>query len=569
VAGARTNVFEVRRYVKIDSKLHPASSCFVICDHTMVRLHGSIHPPARRTKALARTARGIDSLTGTRTELAPDSAGSLFRHAGYGSSARCRPSTAQMRGARSVSLKRKMKAKTRTQKNGLTTPTVQERMAMGKALRDRVPRSEHAKWKPGPHRTDPITLLHKSDVGRVESLLPIRYGRMRQSPFAFYRGAAMIMAADLSTTPATKLRVQACGDCHLLNFGGFASPERRLVFDINDFDETLPAPWEWDVKRLAASVVLAGRFIGAKEGMCGDAARAAVAAYRIRIREFAEMRALESWYSRLDAEVFIKEATKQEDKAYWRELERAAMRQISEYIFPKITKDVNGRRRITDRPPLVVHPKGIKTIDKNVRLMFARYRLTLPEERRVILDRYQIVDIARKIVGVGSVGTRCDVALLMAGEDDPLFLQFKEARTSVLAEYAGASRYKNQGERVVTGQRMLQSASDVFLGWTNDDAGRFYYFRQLRDMKMKFDLEAMTKSEWLEYVEICGWTLARAHARTGDAAKIGGYLGKNEAFDDAVGKFAVAYADQAEKDHGALVKAIKSGRVKAAKDATE
>jgi uncharacterized protein (DUF2252 family) len=448
-------------------------------------------------------------------------------------------------------------------------PTVQERMAMGKALRDRVGRGEHAKWKVTAHRPEVIALLKKSDAGRVETLLPIRYGRMRQSPFAFYRGAAMLMAADLSGTPSTKVRVQACGDCHLLNFGGFGAPDRRLVFDINDFDETLPAPWEWDVKRLAASVMLAGRFIGAKESQCEDAARATVASYRTHIREFATMRALDTWYSRLDAEVFIDEAKDAEDKEYWRKLEDAAMKQIAEYIFPKITVNLHGQRKIKDRPPLVVHPKEIATIDKRVRKMFAQYRLTLGEERRVILDRYAIVDIARKVVGVGSVGTRCDVALLMAGEDDPLFLQFKEARESVLAEYAGPSRYKNQGERVVTGQRMLQSASDVFLGWTQDAEGRFYYFRQLRDMKMKFDLESMTKSEWMEYVEICGWTLARAHARTGDAAKIGGYLGKNDAFDEAVAEFAASYADQTEKDYETLVKAIKAGAIRAERDAKE
>jgi len=448
-------------------------------------------------------------------------------------------------------------------------PTVQDRMAMGKALRERVGRGEHAKWKVTAHRPDVIALLKKSDIGRVESLLPIRYGRMRQSPFAFYRGAAMLMAADLAGTPSTKLRVQACGDCHLLNFGGFGAPDRRLVFDINDFDETLPAPWEWDVKRLAASVMLAGRFIGAKESQCEDAARATVASYRTRIREFAKMRALEAWYSRLDAEVFIEEAKDAEDREYWAKLEEAAIKQIAEYIFPKITVNLHGQRRIKDRPPLVVHPKEIATIDKRVRTMFAQYRLTLGEERRVILDRYTIVDIARKVVGVGSVGTRCDVALMMAGEDDPLFLQFKEARESVLAEYAGPSRYKNQGERVVTGQRMLQSASDVFLGWTQDAEGRFYYFRQLRDMKMKFDLESMSKSEWMEYVEICGWTLARAHARTGDAAKIGGYLGKNDAFDEAVAKFAASYADQTAKDYETLVKAIKAGTIRAEKDAKE
>jgi uncharacterized protein (DUF2252 family) len=355
------------------------------------------------------------------------------------------------------------KRRTETKTKSVLGPSVRERMAMGKSLRERLGRGEHAKWKVTAHRPEVIALLKKSDVGRVETLLPIRYGRMRQSPFAFYRGAAMLMASDLAATPSTKLRVQACGDCHLLNFGGYAAPDRRLVFDINDFDETLPAPWEWDVKRLAASVVLAGRFIGAKESQCEDAARATVTSYRTRIREYANMRAMDTWYSRLDAEVFIDEAKDEEDKAYWRKLELEAMKQIAEYIFPKITVTVHGQRRIKDRPPLVFHPKEIATIDKRVRKMFAQYRLTLGEERRVILDKYTIVDIARKVVGVGSVGTRCDVALLMAGEDDPLFLQFKEARASVLAEYAGPSRYKNQGERVVTGSGCCNRRATFFL----------------------------------------------------------------------------------------------------------
>jgi uncharacterized protein (DUF2252 family) len=458
-----------------------------------------------------------------------------------------------------------MKSKTKKTKT-LLGPSVEERMDEGKKLRERVPRNAHAHWKPPAHRLDPVALLKKSDEGRVEKLLPIRYGRMRVSPFAFYRGAAIVMASDLAATPATRMHVQACGDAHLLNFGGFGSPERLLVFDINDFDETLPAPWEWDVKRLAASVVLAGQYIGASARACSDAAEATVRSYRQHMREYAEMRALEAWYTYLDADVFVECATKERDKKFWEALERAAMKQMSEYIFPRITKSVDGKRKIIDRPPLVYHPPEIATIDKHVRALFGRYRLTLPEEKRVILDRYTIVDIARKVVGVGSVGTRCDVALLMAGEDDPLFLQFKEARASVLDPYAGTSRYKNQGERVVTGQRMLQSASDVFLGWTHDDEGRFYYFRQLRDMKMKFDLDEMTKSEWLEYVEICGWSLARAHARTGDAAKIGGYMGKSAAFDEAVAKFAEEYAAQTEKDYDLLLKAIRGGRLKAMKD---
>jgi uncharacterized protein (DUF2252 family) len=443
-------------------------------------------------------------------------------------------------------------------------PSVEERLTAGRALRARVPRTSHAKWTPSRDRPEPVTLLKESDRGRLSELLPIRYGRMRQSPFAFFRGAAALMAWDLAATAVTKIRVQACGDCHLLNFGGYGSPERRLVFDINDFDETLSAPWEWDVKRLAASVVLAGRQQGIKERRCGDAARAVVASYRTHMRAYARMPYLQAWYSHIDVDIFIQKAKTARDKKYWKKVERSAMMQTAEYILPKITEVLKGKRRIIDHPPLVYHPRDIARIDEHVRALFHRYRLTLPEERRVILDRYHIVDIARKVVGVGSVGTRCDVALLMAGKDDAMVLQLKEALPSVLETHAGKSRYPNHGERVVTGQRMLQAASDVFLGWTRADDGRDYYFRQLRDMKMKFDLESMTKSEWLEYVQICGWTLARAHARTGDAARIGGYMGKNASFDDAIGEFAVTYADQTERDHAALLKAIRAGQVRAA-----
>jgi uncharacterized protein (DUF2252 family) len=442
-------------------------------------------------------------------------------------------------------------------------PSVDERMAEGKRLRDRVPRTSHGKWQPPANRPDPVATLKESDRGRLVELLPIRYGRMIQSPFAFFRGAAALMAADLAGTPKTAFPVQACGDCHLLNFGGYGSPERRLVFDINDFDETLPAPWEWDVKRLAASVVLAGRQIGARDRVCSDAALAAVASYRTHMREYARMTALNTWYSHLDAEIFITEAKTAEDKKYWRQMEKSAKLQTAEHIFPKMTEVVRGRRRIVDRPPLVYHPRDYAKIDEHVRGMFHRYRQTLPDERRIILDRYQIVDIARKVVGVGSVGTRCAVALLMADENDALFLQFKEALPSVLEACAGKSRYQNHGERVVTGQRMLQAASDVFLGWTRDDDGHDYYFRQLRDMKMSVDVGKLNKDELMEYVEVCGWALARAHARTGDAARIGGYLGKKDVFGEAVRKFAIAYADQTERDHQTLVKAVRAGKLRA------
>jgi uncharacterized protein (DUF2252 family) len=443
-------------------------------------------------------------------------------------------------------------------------PSAKQRMAYGKKLRDRVPRSLQAEWKPSPNRPDPIQLLKHADRGRLEALLPIRYARMKQSPFGFFRGSAALMAADLSTTPSTGLRVQACGDCHIANFGGFGSPERRLVFDINDFDETLPAPWEWDVKRLAASTVLAGRELGVGDKHCSSAARTMVRSYREHMREYAEMRALEVWYSHLDAEIFIDDARTAAARHRWSEIEKNAVLQTAEHVFPKISAVKNGRLRILDRPPLVYHPPDIATIGKRVREMFDRYRRTLPEERRVVLQRYHVVDIARKVVGIGSVGTRCDVALLMAGANDPLFLQFKQANESVLAPYAGKSRYSNQGERVVTGQRMLQSASDVFLGWARGDDGCDYYFRQLRDMRMKIDVTRMPNDDWLEFVEICGWTLARAHARTGDPAKIAGYLGKGETFDRAIGAFAVAYADQTERDHALLVKAIRTGKLHAA-----
>jgi uncharacterized protein (DUF2252 family) len=451
----------------------------------------------------------------------------------------------------------------RRDESSLIGPSIDDRMKAGKALREKVPRPSHAKWSAPSGRPDPIEVLRQSDRGRLPELLPIRYGRMRQSPFAFFRGSAAVMAWDLSKTPATGIRVQACGDCHAANFGGFASPERQLLFDINDFDETLHAPWEWDVKRLAASVVLASRELGLSEGRCEDSVLTMAQSYREHMREYAHMRALEVWYSRMDAEVFIEEAKTTTAKERWKQVENNARLQTAEHIFPKIADVINGRTRIVDRPPLVYHPRESDIIRKHVTQMFHAYRETLPAERLVILDRYHIIDVARKVVGVGSVGTRCAVALLMAGERDPMLLQFKEALPSVLEPYAGKSRYVNHGERVVTGQRMLQSASDVFLGWTHDAEGRSYYFRQLRDMRMKIDLENMTKSDWIEYVEICGWTLARAHARTGDAAMIGGYLGRSEKFDAALAEFAVSYADQADRDHATLVKAIRAGRLKA------
>jgi uncharacterized protein (DUF2252 family) len=450
----------------------------------------------------------------------------------------------------------------------LTTlhPSIEERMAAGKALRDRVSRKSQEKWNPASDRPDPIELLKRTDNGRLPELLPIRYGRMSQSPFAFFRGAAALMAFDLSKTPATGLRVQACGDCHIANFGGFGSPERKLVFDINDLDETSPAPWEWDVKRLATSVVLAARQIKLRERRCRDAARQAVQSYREHMRKYARMRAIDAWYSHLYANILVREAKNAAEKKRWQEIEKKAKRQTATQLLPQITYVHNGNRRIADRPPLVYHPRDYANAGKHATAMFHRYLHTLPEDRKVLLQRYQIVDIARKVVGVGSVGTRCAVVLLLASDNDPLFLQFKEAFPSVLEPYAGKSKYINYGERVVTGQRMLQSASDVFLGWTRDDENRCYYFRQLRDMKMKIDISMMSQDDFIEYVELCGWALARGHARTGDPAKIGGYLGKSDSFDDAIEKFAVEYADQTERDYARLKKAIRAHRLPARTD---
>jgi uncharacterized protein (DUF2252 family) len=440
-------------------------------------------------------------------------------------------------------------------------PSIEERTAAGKALRDRVSRKSQGKWKPAANRPDPIELLKRADEGRLPELLPIRYGRMSQSPFAFFRGAAALMAFDLSKTPATGLRVQACGDCHIGNFGGFGSPERRLVFDVNDFDETSPAPWEWDVKRLATSVVLAARQNNLGGRRCRDAARKAVQSYREHLRKYARMRAIDAWYSHLEANILVREAKTAIEKKRWQEVEKKARRQTATQLLTQITYVHNGNRRIVDRPPLMYHPRDSAKAGKHVADMFHRYLRTLPEDRKVLLQRYQVADIARKVVGVGSVGTRCAVMLLLASDNDPLFLQFKEAFPSVLEPYTSKSKYTNHGERVVTGQRMLQTASDVFLGWTRDDDNRSYYFRQLRDMKMKIDISKMSQDDFFEYIELCGWALARGHARTGDPVKIGGYLGKSDSFDDAIEKFAVEYADQTEHDYSRLKKAVRAGQL--------
>jgi uncharacterized protein (DUF2252 family) len=439
-----------------------------------------------------------------------------------------------------------------------------ELAAEGRALRERCPRSSHASWSPPADRPDPLALIEESNQGRVPELVPIRYGRMLASPFAFFRGTPAVMAADLARTPTTGVRVQACGDCHLLNFGGFATPERRLLFDIDDFDETLPAPWEWDVKRLATSFVVAGRANRFQQSEAHAAALACVRSYRLRMHELAGMRALDVWYARIDVravEALIREAGAR--KRLQRRVREAYRREVVEKSFPKLLEVAAGKPRIRDVPPLVYHRPEDEGAAFEARMAqaLAEYRETLPYERRQLLDRYRLTDVAIKVVGVGSVGTLCAVVLLMAGPDDPLFLQVKEARRSVLEPYAGESPFADRGERVVTGQRSMQSASDLFLGWTRGALGRHFYVRQLRDVKLKPLVEAFSPETMARYGELCGWALARAHARSGSSALITGYLGKGVRFDEAVAEFALAYADQNERDYRLLGEAARSGRI--------
>jgi uncharacterized protein (DUF2252 family) len=387
---------------------------------------------------------------------------------------------------------------------------------------------------------------------------------MLQSPFAFFRGAALNMAADLAGTPATGIRVQACGDCHLLNFGAYATPERRVIFDINDLDETLPAPWEWDVKRLAASFVLACRNNGFSEDSARDAVRSCVRSYRERMAEYSEMPILDVWYASMDVEELI--PTIQDDEARERmekRLQKARKRSVLEHDFPELVHTGGLAPTIKENPPLIYHPreKAYEEMFATVQRAFDRYRETLQEDRRLLLERYKLMDIAIKVVGVGSVGTVCGVLLLMAGEDDPLFLQFKQARPSVFEAYAGKCFQSNNGERIVHGCRMMQSASDLFLGWTEGEHGRQFYIRHLKDMKIKPMVEVFTPSVMLEYAGLCGWSLAHAHARSGSPAQIAGYLGKSDKFDEAIADFSVAYADQSEQDHAALMQAVRAGKL--------
>ena len=460
---------------------------------------------------------------------------------------------------------------------GRLTPA--DRAERGKAARAAVPRDSHAVFDPPAGRADPIGLLEEQAATRVPELVPIRRGRMMVSPFTYYRGAALPMAADLAGTPVSGLAVQACGDAHLSNFGIFGSAERLLVFDVNDFDETLPGPWEWDVKRLAASMEVAARGNGFSGKDRREIVTATVASYRQAMRGFAKMTALDVWYAHADVDQlqaeYDSELNKRQRKMVDQGMAKARTRDSMQEVA-KLTHLVDGRPQIIADPPLIVPisdllPKQMdqETFEAQLKDLLAKYRRTLETDRRFLLEQYEFADMARKVVGVGSVGTRCWIVLMLGrDESDPLFLQVKEAEASVLSRFVGASTYTNMGQRVVAGQRLMQASSDIFLGWQRAEAGldgqqRDFYVRQLRDWKYSIVIEALIPRGMRIYGQICGWTLARAHARSGDRIAIAAYLGGSDVFDQAITRFSAAYADQNERDQQALADAVASGRLTA------
>jgi uncharacterized protein (DUF2252 family) len=457
-------------------------------------------------------------------------------------------------------------------------PSASERAAKGRAARTAAPRASHAEYAPPADRRDPVDVIEQQSATRVPEFVPIRYGRMIESPFRFYRGAAAIMAADLAGTPRSGITAQLCGDAHMLNFRLLGSPERRLMFDINDFDETLPGPWEWDVKRLAASFVIAGRQNGFTVKERQAIVLATVRSYREWMRRYAAMRNLEVWYASIDVDVV--------QELYAKNLHKVGRQRLSEMIakarskdnlraFDRLTHVVDGQLRIIADPPLIQPisdflPDIERTdLEGRIKALLDGYGRSLPSDRRALLDQFQVVDMARKVVGVGSVGTRCWIILLLGRDErDPLLLQLKEASQSVLAEHVGASVYDNQGQRVVAGQRMMQAAGDIFLGWHSvsgiDGQERDFYVRQLYDWKGIAVAEQMVPAGMLQFGQVSGHTLARAHARSGDRIAIAEYLGSGDTFDQALARFAESYADQNERDHAALVEAVRTGRVPAA-----
>jgi len=448
------------------------------------------------------------------------------------------------------------------------TLRLEERIAKGKALREVTARNAQKEWKPPADRPDPVELLIESSKGRMEELLPIRYGRMMVTPFTFYRGAAAIMASDLAHTPSTGLTLVADGDCHLLNFGGFATAERKLIFDINDFDEVSFAPWEWDVKRLVASFVVAGRSNGFSSVDCREAAWLAAQGYRQRMVEYTGMPVLQVWNDYFDLEAIIEKMPDKDQKRFYnKKLSTASAQSAHEKEFAKLTFTAGDTPRIIDQPPLIYHygDQRDKELFQTAVTTLKAYQKNVSLGVRLLLDRFEVVDVAFKVVGVGSVGTVCGIILMMSGKGDPLFLQFKQARQSVLEPYCGANPYDHAGQRVVIGQRTMQAAGDMFLGWTTGTgkARTQLYLRQLSDAKIKPVIEIMKPVNLKGYAGLCGRVLARAHARSGDPAVLTGYMGKSTAFEDALAEFAVTYADQNERDHAALLDAIRAGRVEA------
>jgi uncharacterized protein (DUF2252 family) len=442
--------------------------------------------------------------------------------------------------------------------------TTDDREQAGKSLREKAPRLSHGKLILGQgDKRDVVALIEASNQDRLENLIPVRHGRMLQSPFAFFRGTAALQAYDLAGTPTSGIVVQACGDCHLMNFGGFATPERNLVFDINDFDETFPAPFEWDLKRLAASFVVAARWRGFKKAQAREIAVAAASSYRKSMRKRSGSGVLESWYSMI-AVKDVQEMAGVDDEMRERIRKNVAdaRKQTHEHVLQKLTRPSRGLPRIIDQPPLLYHAGTEGLSQREIAAFFKLYRETLPEERRMLFDRFKLVDIALKVVGVGSVGTRCWAVLLLATPEDSLFLQVKEARPSVLEPYTRRSPWSNNGERIVVGQRLMQTASDIFLGWSKGPTGRNFYVRQLRDMKIGVHVETQEPQMMAMQARLSGMALARAHDKAGDAAMIAGYLGKADEFDEAIGDYAVGYADQVERDYEAFVKAARSGRLK-------
>lgn len=453
-------------------------------------------------------------------------------------------------------------------------PSTAERLAAGKALRDKVSRKAQGQYEKSPDRADPVAILEKQNLTRAQKLVPVRFARMLASPFAFLRGSAAVMAADLSTTPVSGIGVGACGDMHVSNFGVFASAERNLIFAINDFDEVHPGPWEWDLKRLAASAAVSVRFMGGDKEEAEAAARAVVRSYRKRMRRYAEMGFLQIWYDRIDERAVLDTLSPKARRNAEKVMDKARSKGHVA-VLEKLTEEVDGQHRIIEEVPLIVretHTEGGIPVNEALDMMLRSYIESLPIDRRILLSRYRIVDSARKVVGVGSVGTGCWIVLLRGiDNDDPLFLQVKQAQNSVLEPYVDHKlRFENQGRRVVVGQRLTQGSPDIFLGWGEIPDHGDFYVRQLADMKgsIKFsEAEDQDLDGFVEYCGLCGWALALAHAKAGDPAMIAGYCGNSEALDDAIGRFAMAYAKQSDQDHEALDKARRSGRIRVAAQA--